>query len=93
MFGASTDSVLTQTRKAFTSDINKAYIEITMSSFPANEISENIKLGAVEDDFIEQLLDLQKDDKYTFSILALLYPNLDYRNNKLLEDLNIHLAY
>ena len=91
VFGASTDSVLTQTRKAFTSDINKAYIEITMSSFPANEISENIKLGAVEDDFIEQLLDLQKDDKYTFSILALLYPNLDYRNNNFHKD-HLHPA-
>lgn len=82
VFGASTDSVLTQTRKAFTSDISKCKIEGELSVFPANEISKKIKdLDKVDDDFLDQLLDLQKDDKYTFSILALLYPNLDYKNN------------
>lgn len=33
----------------------------------------------------------QKDDRYTFSILSLLYPNLDYRNNDFHKD-HIHPA-
>ena len=86
VFGASTDSVLTQTRKAFTSDISKAKIETAMAEFPADSISQNLKLGSVEDDFLDQLLDLQKDDKYAFSILALLYPNMDYQNNNFHKD-------
>ena len=86
VFGASTDSVLTQTRKAFTYDISKAKIETAMAEFPANSISQNMKLGSVEDDFLDQLLDLQKDDKYAFSILALLYPNMDYQNNNFHKD-------
>ena len=86
VFGASTDSVLTQTRKAFTADISKTKIETTMALFPADSISQNLKLGTVDDDFLDQLLDLQKDDKYAFSILALLYPNLDYQNNNFHKD-------
>lgn len=87
VFGASTDSVLAQTRKAFTSDISKYKIEDTISEFPADKISSNIKvLDTVDDEFLDQLLDLQKDDKYAFSILALLYPNLDYKNNDFHKD-------
>lgn len=87
VFGASTDSVLTQTRKAYTSDISKNIIENVPSLFPANDISSKIKdLGIVDDEFLDQLLDLQKDDKYAFSILALLYPNLDYKNNDFHKD-------
>lgn len=86
VFGASTDSVLTQTRKAFTSDISKTKIETEMTIFPADLISQNLRLGTVEDDFLDQLLEIQKDDKYAFSVLALLYPNLDYQNNNFHKD-------
>jgi hypothetical protein len=40
----------------------------------------------VGDDFIEELLKTQKDDRYAFPILALLYPQLDYRNNDFHKD-------
>lgn len=43
------------------------------------------------DDFIEELLNNQKDQRYTFSILAMLYPNLDYRNNNFHQD-HLHPA-
>ena len=87
VFGASTDSVLTQTRKAFTSDFTKQKIEGTINKFPSEEISANIKnLDSIDDEFLDNLLDMQKDDKYTFSILALLYPNLDYKNNNFHKD-------
>ena len=87
VFGASTDSVLTQTRKAFTSDISKSKIECTLDLFPASKIFSSLKdLDAIDDEYLNKLLDLQKDDKYAFSILALLYPNLDYKNNNFHKD-------
>lgn len=38
------------------------------------------------EEFVEELLLTQKDDRYAFSILALLYPHLDYRNNDFHKD-------
>ena len=43
----------------------------------------------IADEFILELLSLKKDNKYTFSILSLLYPNLDYINNNFHKD-HIH---
>jgi hypothetical protein len=40
----------------------------------------------VSDEFISEILMIQKDDIYAFSILALLYPNLDYKNNNFHKD-------
>lgn len=87
VFGGQSDSVLTQIRKAFTSDVTKTGINSTISRFPSEEIFKSIsKDVSVGDDFIEDLLSIQKDDKYAFSILALLFPSLDYRNNNFHKD-------
>lgn len=92
IFGGQADSVLTQIRKAFTSDIKKLKIKPEISEFPVNEINKNIKKDTtVGDEFIEDLLYSQKDDKYTFSTLSVLYPNLDYKNNDFHKD-HIHPA-
>ena len=81
--------MLTQIRKAFTSDIKKNKI-IVLNLFPVAEIYNNIKKDiSVGDEFIEGLLYAQKDDQYSFSILSLLYPHLDYRNNNFHKD-HIH---
>ena len=87
-FGSHSDAALTSSRKAFTDDIGKEYIKSTITDFPAIDISEKIKrhLTTIDDDFIDVLLDTQKDNKYCFSILALLYPNLDYKNNNFHKD-------
>ncbi len=91
-FGASADSVLMQSRKAFTSDIEQYYIFEDIISFPAKKINSEIKkFSDVGDDYIEDLLKSQKDQRYTFSILAMLYPNLDYRNNNFHQD-HLHPA-
>ena len=42
-------------------------------------------------DYIEELLMSQKDHRYTFSLLAMLYPDLDYRNNNFHQD-HLHPA-
>lgn len=91
-FGASADSVLAQSRRAYTTDITGCYIKETVTLFPAAEINSEIKkLSDVGDDFIEDLLYSQKDSQYSFPILAMLYPNLDYRNNNFHQD-HLHPA-
>ncbi len=92
VFGASADSVLMQSRRAFTLDIDKHFFESKYSIFPAEKINTEIrKISDVGDDFIEELLTNQKDQRYTFPILAMLYPNLDYRNNNFHQD-HLHPA-
>lgn len=91
-FGASADSVLAQSRRAYTTDITGSYIKETVTLFPATEINSEIrKLSNVGDDFIEDLLYSQKDSRYSFPILAMLYPDLDYRNNNFHQD-HLHPA-
>ena len=91
-FGASADSVLAQSRRAYTTDITGSYIKETVTLFPAMEINSEIrKLSDVGDDFIEDLLYSQKDSRYSFPILAMLYPDLDYRNNNFHQD-HLHPA-
>lgn len=85
-FGATSDSTLTQTRRTFTDDINARFIDNSYI-FNGQEINNNIKnLGATDDKFIDDILATQKDDRYAFSILSLLYPNLDYKNNNFHKD-------
>lgn len=87
VFGGTSDSVLSQTRKAFTSNIAYAPLKPDINTFPALEINQEIKKDmGISDEFINELLLSQKDDKYTFSILALLYPTLDYKNNVFHKD-------
>ena len=87
IFGGTSDSVLSQIRKAFTNDVSKATIEFTMPDFPIVSINANTKRDiGITDEFIDEVLLTQKDDIYAFSILALLYPNLDYKNNNFHKD-------
>lgn len=89
IFGGQADAILTQIRKAFTTDIKKTKMK-ELTSFPSSEIFSNIKKDiSVGDEFIDELLFTQKDDQYAFSILSLLYPNLDYKNNNFHKD-HIH---
>ena len=87
IFGGTSDSVLSQIRKGFTNDVAKTAIEFDISAFPIDVINANIKRDTgISDEFIADILLTQKDDMYAFSILALLYPNLDYKNNNFHKD-------
>lgn len=87
LFGGTSDSVLNQIRKAFTNDVNSMAFSNNIKFFPAKEINREIRKDTgVSDEFIEELLLTQKDSKYAFSLLALLYPNLDYKNNDFHKD-------
>ncbi|MBO8435475.1 MAG: DUF262 domain-containing protein [Spirochaetes bacterium] len=85
-FGNQSDGILTSARKAFTDDIESSFINVL--NFPATEINEHIKrnLDAVDDEYINELLATQKDNKYSFAILSLLFPDMDYKNNNFHKD-------
>ncbi len=87
VFGSSADTILAQIRNAFTDDFENIKIKDGISQFPTMGINSKIKKDvSVSDEFIEELLCTQKDDKYTFSILSLLYADLDYKNNNFHKD-------
>jgi uncharacterized protein with ParB-like and HNH nuclease domain len=86
VLGSSADTVLGQTRRAFTNDVDKQKIQ-NCPAFPNEKINKEIrKISAVDDDFIADLLNTQKDGQYSLSILALLYPDMDYKNNNFNKD-------
>jgi len=90
-FGGQGDAVLTQARRAFTNDVETELIK-PLNDFPVKEINTEIKkLTDVGDDFIEELLLTQKDSRYSFPILAMLYPDMDYKNNNFHQD-HLHPA-
>jgi len=87
VFGASSDTILSQIRNAFTDNFENIKIDDSITKFPVEKINSKIKKDtSVSDDFIKELLCTQKDDKYAFSILSLLYPHLDYKNNNFHKD-------
>ena len=49
-------------------------------------INQGNKDFNIDEEFIEDLLWTQIEDKYAFSILSLLYPNLDFKNNNFHKD-------
>lgn len=87
-FSGQTDAVLSSVREAFTSDFENIKVDEKVLSFPDKEIMQKIGkyLSQMDDDFIDDCLAKQKDDRYSFSILALLYPHLDYKNNNFHKD-------
>lgn len=86
-FTGSSDRALSASRKAFTDDITKHYISQDFQNFPSDELSKVLSQTTLSTEGYEELLSTQKDNKFAFSILALLYPNLDYKNN------NFHLDH
>jgi hypothetical protein len=61
-----------------------------MKTFPHKEIGAIVKAQGrdpqITDDFIEELLYTPFDDRQAFTILALLAPNLDYKNGDFNKD-------
>lgn len=87
IFGGKSDNFLSQIRKSFTDDVEKNPVSNDLSSFPAEQINVQIRKDTIIDDnSIEDLLKTQYEDSYAFSILALLFPTLDYRNNNFHKD-------
>ncbi len=88
VFGAKSDATLSLIRRAFTEDVTSdAKIRAEIEEFPVALINSRVKSDvSVGEDFIDDLLNTQKDDRYAFCILALLSPHLDYKNNAFHKD-------
>ncbi|MDT8403471.1 hypothetical protein [Sulfuriflexus sp.] len=76
VFGGQGDALLTNLRKIIRSGLSSTV------GFPLDEIVIDYRGTAkdliFDDDFIDRLLKTQKDDSSCFSILALLFPDLDF---------------
>lgn len=76
-FGSSADSTLQAAIKCLRSQ----------GTFPSDEVQEHIGMRfTIDDSFVEELLKVQKDDPYAFSILSLLYPDANYALTKFDKD-------
>ena len=88
IFGGQADTILKVIRKPI-----KQAIEEKETLFPAQaiamQLSKTRKSITIDDEFIENLLLTRYEDRYSFPILALLYPYLDYKNGDFHKD-HIH---
>ena len=84
-FGRSSDTVLRSCRTVLDEALNKEDVR-----FPATRILRKLGVSFSEED-IEDLLKLQKHDKRAFPVLALLFPELDFRNHNFHKD-HMHAA-
>jgi len=90
LFGGQADQIISSIRTVFTDDINKETMKQNIVNYPFIQIQQKLKGTTkdmtIDDDFIDNLLKNQKDSGLTFSILSLLYPNLDYKNGDFHKD-------
>ena len=89
-FGRSADTVFTNTRRAFIKefkqDSNK-YFDNNTDLFPFEKIEKEAKYTRnIDDEFLEYIMLYRKNDPETFSILSLLYPNLDHKHSDFHKD-------
>ena len=86
-FGKSADSVLANARTGLTTEVGSLS---ETSHFPYVKINTQVggmqPLSSLD---IESLIKLEYGNAYTFCVLALLYPNLDYKNGNFHQD-HIH---
>lgn len=88
IFGGQTDTVLITMRKVLK--------ETNIKKFPAQELMDAFKNDparnySFDDEFLDGLLEAQKDSNDAFYVLHLLYPNLDYYNQTFHQD-HLHPA-
>lgn len=96
VFGSSADTILAAIRRAFVgNDFHKPFVLPGIVRFPAAAIGTILRAQGkdpqVTDDFIDSLLYTEYEDRQAFTILALLAPNLDYKNSDFNED-HLHPA-
>lgn len=93
IFGGQADQILAKIRTVFTENINKEFMKSDIEKYPFNEIQSLLrgttKDMTIDDEYIENLLKTQMENGLAFSILALMYPSLDYKNGSFHKD-HIH---
>lgn len=93
IFGGQADQILAKIRTVFTEDINKEFLKSGLEIYPFGEIQTLLrgttKDMTIDDEYIGNLLKTQMENGLAFSILALMYPSLDYKNRSFHKD-HIH---
>lgn len=79
-FSSSSDTVLASMRKAFTSNIDECFFSDKCLEFPSEKIENEANYIKLTSEDLENKLSLRKDNAETFTILSLLYPNLNTQN-------------
>lgn len=89
IFGGQPDTVLVRMRKVLhdTASTNKFPVQELMDAFKSDP-SRNYSF---DDDYLDGLLESQKDSNEAFYVLRMLYPNLDYYNQDFHQD-HLHPA-
>ncbi|MBD5420942.1 MAG: DUF262 domain-containing protein [Bacteroides sp.] len=89
-FGGSSDSTLQKSRGVFieSSKRNELRLRGNVTGFPSRDIERAINQPAsfTDDEIDHILMDTQKGSKYSFTVLALLYPDLKYSDREFHED-------
>jgi hypothetical protein len=98
VFGGAMDTILSAIRRAFVGEeLGARYVDETTMSFPVGEIATILKAQGrdpqITKEFIDSLLFVEKDEKQAFTILALLRPDLDFRNVFHLDHLHPRVAF
>ncbi|EAI8839480.1 DUF262 domain-containing protein [Campylobacter coli] len=89
-FGGSSDTVLSNMRKAFIKDFkqNSGFFDREIELFPLEEIEKEAKyIQTIDEEYLENnVIECRKNSPEAFAVLSLLYPNLDYKNNNFHKD-------
>ncbi|MEO1628367.1 MAG: DUF262 domain-containing protein [Bacteroidota bacterium] len=88
IFGGQADTVLKIIRDTTKEEVGKGADRFPATAI-AKKLSKTRKSLTMDDESIDNLLYTTYENRYAFSILALLYPQLDYRNNDFNKD-HIH---
>lgn len=82
VFGGSSDSAISKGRKSMVNiaDENGLITGKAFNDFPSNLISSELSMTSVTEEELEGILMTQKDSSYSFAVLAILFPQLDYAN-------------
>jgi hypothetical protein len=96
VFGSSADTILAAIRKSFFGDsFGPPYLLPDLTVFPAAAVAAILRTQGkdpqVTNEFIDSLLYTQYDERQAFTILALLAPELDYKNGNFHRD-HLHPA-
>jgi hypothetical protein len=95
-FGGAADTILATIRKVFVGDdFGKSFVKPELLQFPRNAIGGILRVQGkdqqITEELIDTLLSTQFEDLQSFTILALLAPDLDYKNGNFHKD-HLHPA-
>lgn len=87
-FGGSSDSTLKAARSVFLPEDDRSLVPVrNLDRFPAEEMSRILGFPSkIGDELIDPLLEEKKESKRAFSILSMLFPDLDYANVRFHQD-------